>query len=77
MRYKKRQSGKGLLTAVLPFLLTAVLPLVRAVLSFIGRSAASGAISLGASSLLGKIFCGKCRNRQRRKGRRIYKRYVK
>ena len=37
------------------------LPLARAVLPFIGRAAASGAVGLGASSLLGKIFGGKRR----------------
>ena len=47
---KKKQSGQGLLTAVLP--------VARAVLPFLGKSAASGAIGFGASSLLGKIFGG-------------------
>ena len=37
------------------------LPLARAVLPFIGIAAASGAVGLGASSLLGKIFGGKRR----------------
>ena len=37
----------------------AVLPVARLVLPFLGRAAASGAIGLGASSLLGKIFGGK------------------
>ena len=64
----KKQSGTGILTAALPFL---------------GRSAASGAIGLGASSLLGKIFGGKIKKRKRgRKFKRkterlIYRRYVK
>ena len=53
MRYK-RQSGNGLFSAVLP----------RTVLPFLGRSAASGAIGLGASSLLRKIFDGKIRKRK-------------
>ena len=42
------------------------LPVARAILSFIGRAAASGTIGLGASSLLGKIFGGKIK-RQKRK----------
>ena len=40
------------------------LPLARAVLPFIGIAAASGAVGLGASSLLGKIFGGKRRRRR-------------
>ena len=48
---KKKQSGQGLLTAVLP--------VARVVLPFLGKSAASGAIGFGASSILGKIFGGK------------------
>ena len=55
---KKKQSGQGLLTAVLP--------VARAVLPFLGKSAASGAIGLGASSLLGKIFGGKIRRRKKK-----------
>ena len=43
------------------------LPLARAVLPFIGRAAASGAVGLGASSLLGKIFGGKRRRRRYKK----------
>ena len=43
------------------------LPLARAVLLFIGRAAASGAVGLGASSLLGKIFGGKRRRRRYKK----------
>ena len=43
------------------------LPLAKAVLPFIGRVAASGAVGLGASSLLGKIFGGKRRKRIRYK----------
>ena len=66
MKHKKRQSGKGLLTAALP--------IARAILPFIGRSAASGAIGLGASSLLGKILGGKHR---KRKKKRFYRRYVR
>ena len=41
------------------------LPVARAILPFIGRAAASGAVGLGASSLLGKIF-GRKRKRKRR-----------
>ena len=68
---KKKQSGQGLLTAVLP--------VARAVLPFLGKSAASGAIGRGASSLLGKIFGGKLRKRKRKrvKKRIIYRRYVR
>ena len=66
MKYKKRQSGKGLLTAALP--------IARAILPFIGRSATSGAIGLGASSLLGKIIGGKRRKRNRK---RFYRRYAR
>ena len=40
------------------------LPIARAVLPFIGRAAAGGAVGLGASSLLGKIFGGKRRRRK-------------
>ena len=47
------------------------LPLAKAVLPFIGRAAASGAVGLGASSLLGKIFGGKRRRKIRY--RKIYK----
>ena len=43
------------------------LPVARAILPFIGRVAASSAIGLGASSLLGKIFGGKIRYKKRRK----------
>ena len=43
------------------------LPVARAILPFIGRSAASGAIGLGASSLLGKIFGGKIRRKRRKR----------
>ena len=49
-----------------------VLPVARAVLPFLGRAAASGAIGLGASSLLGKIFGGK-----RRKSRKRYRQKTK
>ena len=59
---KKKQSGQGLLTAALPA--------ARAVLPFLGKSAASGAIGLGASSLLGKIFGGKLRKRKRKRGKK-------
>ena len=48
------------------------LPLAKAVLLFIGRAAASGAVGLGASSLLGKIFGGKRRKKLR--FRKLYKR---
>ena len=41
------------------------LPVARAILPFIGRAAASGAVGLGASSLLGKIFGGKRKRRKR------------
>ena len=62
------------------------LPVARAILPFIGRAAASGAIGLGASSLLGKIFGGKIKRRKRgrkfkKRPKRVvyrrYKRYVK
>ena len=43
------------------------LPVARAILPFIGRAAASGAIGLGASSLLGKIFDGKIKRQKRRR----------
>ena len=43
------------------------LPVARAILSFLGEAAASGAIGLGASSLLGKIFGGKIKRQKRRK----------
>ena len=43
------------------------LPVARAILPFIGRVAASGAIGLGASSLLGKIFGGKIKRQKRRR----------
>ena len=71
----KKKSGTGILTAALP--------IARAVLPFLGRSAASGAIGFGTSSLIGKIFGSKIK---RRKGRRkfnrktkrlIYRRFVK
>ena len=48
------------------------LPLAKAFLPFIGRAAASGAVGLGASSLLGKIFGGKRRKKLR--FRQLYKR---
>ena len=43
------------------------LPVARAILPFIGRAATSGAIGLGASSLLGKIFGGKIKRQKRRR----------
>ena len=43
------------------------LPVAGAILPFIGRAAASGAIGLGASSLLGKIFGGKIKRQKRRR----------
>ena len=43
------------------------LPVARAILPFIGRAAASGAIGLGASSLLGKIFGGKIKRQKSRR----------
>ena len=66
--------------------MSAVLPVARLVLPFLGRAAASGAIGLGASSLLGKIFGGKIKKRNgrrkfQRKAKRLayrrYRRYVK
>ena len=48
------------------------LPLANAVLPFISRAAASGAVGLGTSSLLGKIFGGKRRKKLR--FRKLYKR---
>ena len=62
----KKQSRTGILTAALP--------IARAVLPFLGRFAAGGAIGFGASSLLSKIFGGKIK---RRKGRRKFKRKTK
>ena len=49
------------------------LPLARAVLPFIGRATASGAVGLGASSFLGKIFGGK---RRRRRYKKRYKKRI-
>ena len=56
------------------------LPIARAILPFIGRAAASGAVGLGASSLLGKIFGGEIKKRRRKiryrkpsRNRNIYK----
>ena len=43
------------------------LPVARAILPFIGRAAAIGAIGLVASSLLGKIFGGKIKRQKRRR----------
>ena len=43
------------------------LPVARVILPFIGRAAASGAIGLGASSLLGKIFAGKIKRKKEEK----------
>ena len=43
------------------------LPVATAILPFIGRAAASGAIGLGTSSLLGKIFGGKIKRQKRRR----------
>ena len=66
--------------------MSAVLPVARLVLPFLGRAAASGAIGLGASSLLGKIFGSKIKKRNgrrkfKRKAKRLayrrYRRYVK
>ena len=58
--------------------MSAVLPVARPVLPFLGRAAASGAIGLGASSLLGKIFGGKIKKRKaKRLAYRRYRRYVK
>ena len=54
--------------------MSAVLPVARLVLPFLGKAAASGAIGLGASSLLGKILGGKIK---RRNGRRKFKRKAK
>ena len=54
--------------------MSAVLPVAGLVLPFLGRAAASGAIALGASSLLGKIFGGKIK---RRNGSRKFKRKAK
>ena len=62
----KKQFGTGILRAALP--------IARAVLPFLGRSAASGAIGFGASSLLGKIFGGKIK---RRKGKKSLKEKLK
>ena len=50
------------------------LPVAREILPFIGRAAASGAIGLGASSLLGKIFGGKIKRQKRRRRKTIKKR---
>ena len=54
--------------------ISAVLPVARLVLPFLGRAAASGTIGLGASNLLRKIFGGKIK---RRNGRRKFKRKAK
>ena len=54
--------------------MSAVLPVARLVIPFLGRAAASGAIGLGASSLLRKIFVGKIK---RRNARRKFKRKAK
>ena len=43
------------------------LSVARAIRPFIGRAAASGAIGLGASSLLGKIFGGKIKRQKKKK----------
>ena len=51
------------------------LPLARSILPFIGRAAASGAVGLGASSLLGKIFGGK-RKRKKRYRKKTRKKYI-
>ena len=51
------------------------LPVARAILPFIGRAAASGAVGLGASSLLGKIFGGK-RKRKKRYRQKPRKKYI-
>ena len=51
------------------------LPVARAILPFIGRAAASGAVGLGASSLLGKIFAGK-RKRKKRYRQKPRKKYI-
>ena len=60
-----------------------VLPVARAVLPFLGKAAASGAIGLGTSSLLGKIKIRKRRKYLKKKNkrtvyrRRYYRRYVR
>ena len=69
---KYRQSGKGLLSAVLP--------LARAALLFVSKAALSGAVGLGASSVLRKIF-GRDRGRKKKTPKlyrqRVYRRYVR
>ena len=47
--------------------MSAVLPVARLVLPFLGRASASGAIGLGASGWLGKIFGGKIKKKKRKK----------
>ena len=51
------------------------LPVARAILPFIGRAAASGAVGLGASNLLSKIFGGK-RKRKKRYRQKPRKKYI-
>ena len=51
------------------------LPVARAILPFIGRAAASGAVGLGTSSLLCKIFGGK-RKRKKRYRQKPRKKYI-
>ena len=69
---KYRQSGQRLLSAVLP--------LARAAWPFVSKAALSGAVGLGASSVLRKIFGGgRGRKKKTRKlyRQRVYRRYVR
>ena len=65
---KYRQSGQGLLSAVLP--------LARAAWLFVSKAALSGAAGLGASSVLRKIFGRKKKTRKLYR-QRVYRRYVR
>ena len=62
-----RQSGKGF-----P-LLAAAIPLAKLAVPFLGKAALGGAVSFGASKILGKILGVGRRKRKRRR----YRRYIK
>ena len=62
-----RQSGKGF-----P-LLAAAIPLAKLAAPFLGKAALGGAVSFGASKILGKILGVGRRKRKRRR----YRRYIK
>ena len=67
MRKRYRESGKGF-----P-LLAAALPLAKLAGPFLGKAGLGGAVSFGASKILGKILGGGRRKRRRRR----YRRYIK